>query len=663
MHMHKRPSKSKSCLKRSNPVRIGTEDLLIAAAAAASDDDSFHQNIKPKLRALQNSSPPQDLNRNQQLKTPLPVSRIAAPRAQNYATRPVSAFVRKLQRLQMTIFSGPLLVGSSMESLDRSYPASTSVTVPGQYAPRASRQEGSMDNQRLHTTIKKLTDDGNYTNTFQAALKEPLLKSSKDSLSVPDMQQGMKDNGKRPASESFEDCNTRNKRSKHQETLVDNEYNKSSDITSPSNNLKRRTSYSDLNNQKRPKISHPVDLTGNTPIGNSDPKSTAKPSTQVEASPVLKISRDTATARTTLFADANNGNARKLIARLRASKFHSIGAATAPSTTTHIATATTTPTIPITAAKDSVPAPQETNLSVPAHEQQQPAEETTSLGKRKRATETSSSKRLKRPPPECARKYYSSSLKSQLDKETHLANPTPTKTNPTINSSSPLKLSFLDLPAEIRNQIYTLILRQSSTIIPQYICEVIYHPTPHGRILAQEVISKRDPPPFSRPLTIFQANKQIRNETLAIFFARKQIILGGIHHVGSFLEQIGRDARGLITELSFKFNKSKGAKKAVEMLAQCTRLEKVSISVDETKLLGNDKSWETPTRKFGDKVNPLKLKDKISLLRNVQGMRELYSIKGLDVVDIRVDRPFRRLSDESRGRFVNWLREGMTRPR
>ncbi|KAI9794326.1 MAG: hypothetical protein M1835_006628 [Candelina submexicana] len=675
-HSFKRAQRSRHCLQRLQPVKIGRADLLVAAAAAY-DDHYFRQQIKPKLTTLGSPGKVQDVNHNSQSQPLHPLPGVATSPSHAHLTGSVSSFARKLQRLQGVSVPTLAFGKSSTNICNPGGPVLTSIISLGGYTRSTLGPEGRMDSKRSTPQLQSLTDEKRYPNGPRAPVQPSIGTSSEDSLGVPDQQHGVNEYGKRPASEPFPDSFTHNKQTKLRGAFVGSEVRRLTADTPASINSKRKASTScdsESSNQKRLKTSHAIkdtdtiaeSISDTKPTLRSSPGCVANASTRVEGSPILKITRKTATARTTLFANDDHANARRMIALLRARKSRSNSVAKSAATNeaiTNVApTTTNAPVVSATAAKETVLAPKNTNLAIPGATEMQPAGQMDFLGKRKRAEALAEPSRRECPISECAQKYHYHDAVKTSQGEIHLPGTIAAKTRD-IWSSRPIQpFSFLDLPPELRNQIYTLVLRESETIVPQYLMVEEWHNMPYGgRIKAQTTVSKRDPAPFSRPLSILRSNKQIRNEAVAVFYSQKEIKLGGMHHVWRFLNHIGPDARSVITELTFQYNKRKSAKRAIEMLAECTRLEKVHITIDETALLGNDKSQKTPM--IADKDDPSNIADTISPLSDVEGMKELSEVRGLQDVVIVLVNNFPPLSDSSREQFGNWLAEGMKRAR
>ncbi len=678
-HSHKSGLNDRCNLQRPKPAKIGRADLLVAAAAAY--DDDYFRVIEPQLRALGSPANAQRLNRDQGTQASYPLPNFAAHTyGHSHATQPTSAFVRKLQRLQSAKVQALASKSSSAKDISRGDPVLSSAIGMGIHAPPLIRLKRIGDIHHSDFALECAADAHTYANCFPAVSQATLRIPSEDSIPLPGMQQNINEHRKRPASESSLGYSTQYKRAKLHEALVGGELYDPSHDTSRSFTPKRKaflSSDSEQHNYKRQKTSHYDSLAGTagdtiaSSIGNvqlttqSNPTRTSMNPTRVEARPVSKITRNTATARTTLFANANNENARRLVALLRASKLRSKGVA-APSAANTATTneASAVPTVAVEVASSAPTGVQGTGADLPISEPpgKQSAEHMNHPGKRKRPIDLSQPLKRQRSGSECAREYYyGEAVKSRLGEV--LLPSTIAAITRNIWTPSPLApFQFLRLPAELRNQIYSLVLRQSKYITPHSLCVEEWRDISYGgRALTTKIVSRRDVLPENRPLSILQLNKQIRNEALAVFYSKKYVRLGGLHHVSRFLERIGPDARSLISNLSFTFNKAKGARRAVAMLAECTALEKVHITVDETALVGNKNSERTPI--LADPERPGKLADEISPLRKVEGMVELHEVKGLKTVVVVVDRPYERLSDRSRKRFRVWLASGMRRPR
>ncbi|KAI9673317.1 MAG: hypothetical protein M1829_004083 [Trizodia sp. TS-e1964] len=206
-----------------------------------------------------------------------------------------------------------------------------------------------------------------------------------------------------------------------------------------------------------------------------------------------------------------------------------------------------------------------------------------------------------------------------------------------LESSEGPVFRFLDLPGEIRNQIYELTLCPIRKLAP--------------------CLSSRWHEGTVPPLLL--TSRQTYREALAVYYGKNHFSFSNLEFMATFLQEIGQTAREHLTELTFLYTWVGCALEAFELLRGCRRLSRLTIEIDEG-LLAEQTIREEDGEAHLDQLiyNPL---------RTVLGMSELRQVTGLDFVGVEFQREAELALDEEDWYdeipqdpdFADWLREAM----
>jgi len=152
---------------------------------------------------------------------------------------------------------------------------------------------------------------------------------------------------------------------------------------------------------------------------------------------------------------------------------------------------------------------------------------------------------------------------------------------PTIEDPTPLQSTFrfLDLPPELRNKVYALVLSSPGPIVPS-----------QRPPISSYVDGKPSEDPNLAPhstLALLQANKQINDEAVGIYYRSNAFVFFYPIHSMQFLETIGLKRRSFITNITLWYKQAykQGNMSffdfAVLQLRNLAGLEKLEIILDE----------------------------------------------------------------------------------
>ncbi|EON61554.1 hypothetical protein W97_00769 [Coniosporium apollinis CBS 100218] len=150
---------------------------------------------------------------------------------------------------------------------------------------------------------------------------------------------------------------------------------------------------------------------------------------------------------------------------------------------------------------------------------------------------------------------------------------------------------FLQLPGELRNQIYEYALAKIDHLGRHFIClkAVVKK---NRRVTARyfmEAGESSDPVPAPRLLGV---NKQIRGEATPILYSVNTFGVKGMKGLLNFLSQIGPSRAWLKDIWIHETHQSRHAYAAYNLLAQCTRLTHLKINCDEPDFYTDANSFD-----------------------------------------------------------------------
>jgi hypothetical protein len=170
--------------------------------------------------------------------------------------------------------------------------------------------------------------------------------------------------------------------------------------------------------------------------------------------------------------------------------------------------------------------------------------------------------------------------------------------------------AHLPLPPEIRNLIYSNVLRSHSIIRPT----------------AMPLQGPPIPPHNTNALALVAVSKQTRAETMSTFFGEKWAYLGGAHQVLKWLRMIGPEARACLTRVSCDVLKVRYAKEALGLLVrECRGLREVGVRFAEEALLGE---WRRRNKWWS------KERYEVLLEMKLPGFLALLNLRGLETFHV-----------------------------
>ncbi|KAI9729704.1 MAG: hypothetical protein M1834_006655 [Cirrosporium novae-zelandiae] len=120
---------------------------------------------------------------------------------------------------------------------------------------------------------------------------------------------------------------------------------------------------------------------------------------------------------------------------------------------------------------------------------------------------------------------------------------------------------FMDLPLEIRESVYSYVLRKEDIIRPFL-----------------NAGSPRIPTPKDQITSLLKVSKQVREEALPYFYGNKEIQLGGVRGVRRWISNLTLEAKENIYEVAFTWNKIKHCQEAFQKLSRCQHIKIIKIS-------------------------------------------------------------------------------------
>lgn len=180
---------------------------------------------------------------------------------------------------------------------------------------------------------------------------------------------------------------------------------------------------------------------------------------------------------------------------------------------------------------------------------------------------------------------------------------------------------FLELPPEIRNTIYALLL-----VFPGVIYPKVDTPTsvacqfPYLRDVDRDDI----PIPHSA-LSILQTNRQIHNEAVGMFYRQNDIVFSYPSHLQDFLQSLERDRLESLSSLTlFHKNHNEGGISTMATTLKLVRrlrgLKKFHLLIDQH--LVSDSSWS---------VTAVRTR----CVTRIQGIAVLFTLRGITDIKVR----------------------------
>jgi len=143
-----------------------------------------------------------------------------------------------------------------------------------------------------------------------------------------------------------------------------------------------------------------------------------------------------------------------------------------------------------------------------------------------------------------------------------------------LDSPKMQSLSFLNLPPELRNRIYSFALVQSAPI------------KPNVQSLAGEHENSGKPYTPETVLSVARTCKQIHNEAIAVYYADNTFEFDDTYALYVFLHIIGADRRSRIERIRFTYQ-GMSATQAFELLSGCPQLHHLTIIVSRETTKGS----------------------------------------------------------------------------
>ena len=183
--------------------------------------------------------------------------------------------------------------------------------------------------------------------------------------------------------------------------------------------------------------------------------------------------------------------------------------------------------------------------------------------------------------------------------------------------------TFLQLPAEIRNRIYDLLLRVPGQLHPS---------TDRPSSMAKNVKNRRStPPPLESALSLLAVNKQINDEAVGIFYHRNAFEFYFPTQLHAFILSLGPQRLSFLRDITVYYHNNKsGGIDLIDltfpMLKQLSGLRRLHVILRdglERKITNN--RWFVNSGWHMEKANPLLL----------PGIKILFSLRGIEDIKLR----------------------------